>query len=71
MKSITLEQQIELVADAFQRGALVDMLPEKIGDSWQVIATNENGNAIASADFPSEKQAWGFVDLLVLSTFNP
>jgi hypothetical protein len=53
--------------DAFRAGGLLDLCPAEVGEGWQVSVSDDRGNALAIVSLPSEKQASGLIDLLILT----
>ena len=67
--SITIkETQLKEIRDAFRAGGNLDIAPEphSLG-GWEVSVNDDKGNCLASVIMPSEKQALGIIDLLVIS----
>jgi hypothetical protein len=62
-----LDNQLENLQDAFRAGGLLDLCPVEVGEGWQVSVSDERGNALAIVSLPSEKQANGLIDLLILT----
>ena len=65
----SLNNDISAVARAlFCERAFVDLLPawNDYLKRWEVSANDSKGNCLAVAGFPTEKEAAGFIDLLML-----
>jgi hypothetical protein len=62
-----LDNQLENLQDAFRAGGLLDLCPVEVGEGWQVSVSDDRGNALAIVSLPSEKQASGLIDLLILT----